>query len=125
MDHAERRRLGRRLQALRKERQLTQEGLAERAGLHPTHVAKIEAGMSWPSVPALLRLAAALEVPPGEFFAPEPDDLDSAAARALQGVARLLQGLSADDLGLVRDLLGVLKRHGRLATGKTKPSSKR
>ena len=77
-----------------------------------------------PSVPALLRLAAALEVQPSEFFAAEPEGGDAVAARALQGIVRLLQGLGADDLGFVRDVLLVLKRHGKLAARETEPAGK-
>ncbi|WP_287194137.1 helix-turn-helix transcriptional regulator [Syntrophothermus sp.] len=56
------RRLGARLRALRQFRGMTQEQLAEHADLHPTYVAKIEAGMRLPSLEALERLAAALRV---------------------------------------------------------------
>lgn len=124
MDQAERRRLGQRLQAMRKERQLTQEELADRAGLHPTHVAKIEAGVSWPSIPALLRIARALAVQPSKFFAPEPEHVDPSVTRALQGVVSLLRNLSEDDIAFVRDVLIVLKRHGKLPPRKADPADK-
>ncbi|MEW6424724.1 MAG: helix-turn-helix transcriptional regulator [Bacillota bacterium] len=57
-----RRRLAARLRALRQSRGMTQEQLAEYANLHPTYIAKIEAGKRLPSLEALERLAAALNV---------------------------------------------------------------
>lgn len=110
VEPADRLRLGQRLQALRKERRLTQEELAERAQLHPTHLAKIETGKSWPSVPALLRLAAALEVPAGSLleFDPKPSE-----GTAYQEAAHLLASLDAEGMALARDILAVLRRHRR------------
>ncbi len=46
---------------------MTQEALAESAGLHPTFVSNIERGYRVPTVPTLLRLASGLGVPPGEL----------------------------------------------------------
>lgn len=103
-------RLGQRLQALRKERRLTQEELAERAQLHPTHLAKIETGKSWPSVPALLRLAEALEVPAGSLLDLDPKPPEGTAYRE---ATHLLAGLDAEGVALARDLLAVLQRHRR------------
>lgn len=50
------------LRTLRQARGMTQEQLAEHAGLHPTYVAKIEAGLRLPSLEVLERLADALRV---------------------------------------------------------------
>ena len=111
-----RRRLGARIRDLRRERHLTQEDLAERAQLHPTHVAKIEAGVSWPSVQALLRLAQAMGVAPAELLAVEPDPPD---ASSLQATMQALQGLSPDDLALVRELVAVLKRHAKVGPARS------
>lgn len=63
---------GQRVQQLRKAAGLTQEQLAERAGLHPTFISNVERAYRVPSVPTLLRLASALQVRPGAIV----DDLD-------------------------------------------------
>jgi|GEM_PF-4663208 len=60
--HAMAQQLAQRLRALRLDRQLTQEQLAERADLHPGYVQKLEAGQRLPSLPVLVRLAGALDV---------------------------------------------------------------
>jgi transcriptional regulator with XRE-family HTH domain len=60
--------LGSNLRAARKKLKLTQEQVAERSGVHPTEVSRIEAGKRDPQVSTLRKLAAALEVPPGELL---------------------------------------------------------
>jgi transcriptional regulator with XRE-family HTH domain len=60
--------LGTNLRAARKKLGLTQEQVAERSGVHPTEVSRIEAGKRDPQVSTLRKLAAALEVPPGELL---------------------------------------------------------
>lgn len=62
---------GLRVRQLRHDRQLTQEGLAEAAGLHPTFVSNLERGYRVPTLTTVLRLAVALQVSPGTMI----DDL--------------------------------------------------
>lgn len=54
-------RVGLNLQALRRERGLTQEALAHRADLHQTYLSGVEGGRRNPSIMVLARLAAALD----------------------------------------------------------------
>ena len=54
--------LGRNLRRLRKERELTQEEVGHRSGVHPTEVSRIEAGKRDPQVSTVERLAKALGV---------------------------------------------------------------
>jgi methanogenic corrinoid protein MtbC1/DNA-binding XRE family transcriptional regulator len=56
-------RLGRRTQELRTARDWTQQQLAEAAGLDRTYISGLEHGKQNPTLSALLRLAAALQVP--------------------------------------------------------------
>jgi len=53
--------LGQRVRELRTKRRLTQQGLAETAGIPQTHVSAIELGLMQPNLGTLLRLALALE----------------------------------------------------------------
>ncbi|HXS32319.1 MAG TPA: helix-turn-helix transcriptional regulator [Solirubrobacterales bacterium] len=48
---------------------LSQEGLADRAGMHRTYVSEIERGLRNPSYRNLVKLAAALELPLSELVA--------------------------------------------------------
>lgn len=60
--------LGRRIRSLRRTRALTQEALAERAGVHPTYLAGIERGERNPALENLYAIAAALGVKLAELF---------------------------------------------------------
>jgi len=60
--------LGKRIRELRKEREYSQEKLAERAGIHENHVRRIEGGTANPSYVVLVKLAKALGVTPGELL---------------------------------------------------------
>ena len=52
---------GARLREFRHARSLTQEALADRAGLPHTHISAMERGIKLPNLVTLLRLAVALE----------------------------------------------------------------
>lgn len=58
---------GRRVRELRLKQGLTQESLAEAAGVHTTFISNVERGYRVPSVPTLLRLAGGLGVEPGKL----------------------------------------------------------
>jgi transcriptional regulator with XRE-family HTH domain len=58
---------GRRLRAARTAAAMTQEALAERAGVHPTYISNMERGYSAPTLGTLVRLAAALQLDPAEL----------------------------------------------------------
>lgn len=83
--------LGAQLRRLRLERQLSQERLAELAGLHYKYIGRVELGKADPGADVLVRLAKGLAVPVGELFdtitpgntSPyrlSPGDVDSLAA---------------------------------------------
>jgi transcriptional regulator with XRE-family HTH domain len=52
---------------LRKRRELSQEELAHRSGLHPTYISGIERGLRNPSWRSIGRVCEALEVPVSEL----------------------------------------------------------
>jgi transcriptional regulator with XRE-family HTH domain len=59
--------LGLAVRDLRKRRELSQEELAHRSGLHPTYISGIERGLRNPSWRSIGRLCDALEVPVSEL----------------------------------------------------------
>lgn len=60
--------LGARIRDLRKERGLTQEELAERAGLHSRYISRIELGGANFGVSVLFDLAKGLAINPADLF---------------------------------------------------------
>lgn len=63
-----RKNFGEHLRKLRRERNLTQEGLADKAGMHFTYIGQIERGKRNPSLVNLQKLAKALKVDAGQLL---------------------------------------------------------
>lgn len=59
---------GKRVADIRRSRHLTQEQLAERAGLTPLAIGFIEQGRRWPRITTMHKLAKGLEIPVAELF---------------------------------------------------------
>jgi transcriptional regulator with XRE-family HTH domain len=72
MSQLDRNRFGKRVRELRLAKGLTQEELAERAGLHPTYIGGIERGERNLGLDNLLKLARALNEHPAALFADFP-----------------------------------------------------
>lgn len=68
MCNSQLKKFGDRVRELRKERGLSQEDLAELAGLHRTYIGGIERGERNVALVNILRLAKALNVSPGELL---------------------------------------------------------
>lgn len=60
--------LGRRIQFCRKQRQLSQAALAEKADISITFLSQIERGLKYPTSETLSAIANSLEVEVGELF---------------------------------------------------------
>ena len=94
------RRLGARVKLLRRERRLTQEELAERAGLTSKFVGEVERAESNPSAASLARMAGALSVSMGDLFEADPDIVPVPAATIVdlhekfQALGTVLEGLA-------------------------------
>ena len=60
--------LGQNLKKYRLKKGLTQEFLAEKVGIHPTYVGKLESGKNNPSIKMLYKITRALEIKLPELF---------------------------------------------------------
>ena len=60
--------LGLNLKKYRLEKGLTQENLAEKVGIHPTYVGKLESGKNNPSIKMLYKITRTLEIKLPELF---------------------------------------------------------
>lgn len=96
-----RQRLGLRLRAARQRCGLTQEQVAERVGVHVTHIAKIEGGERTPSLDALVRIAQALEVGVAEITAAIDEPPQPGLEPALGEVLAVLRRCDARRLRLL------------------------
>ena len=83
--------LAARLRALRQERGLTLDALAQLAALDKSYLSRLERGLKAPSIDTLLRLAQALDVPVAELFG---ERLAEHAVRVTRAASRV-QGAPA------------------------------
>lgn len=74
--------LGRALRKARRDRDLSQEAIGQRAGMHPNHVGTIERGTKDLRATTLLRLIEALGMSPAELFVDYALPSEQAAADA-------------------------------------------
>jgi transcriptional regulator with XRE-family HTH domain len=64
--------LGKNIQKLRKERKMTQDQLAEKVGIDPKNISKIETGINYPTPETIEAIAKALNVEIYELFVLNP-----------------------------------------------------
>jgi transcriptional regulator with XRE-family HTH domain len=102
----ERKRLGRRLQRLRRLRGLTQEQLAERIDINPKYLSSVERGEENPTLDLFLRLAEGLQVELPTLFQYAQEG--ESRARLRQHVERLIADLSEEELRRVVRVLEAL-----------------
>ena len=102
-------RFGRLLAAHRKRQRLTQEQLAERAGISIDTVRKLEGGSAGASFPMVEKIAGTLQLDPAELFTTEVPS--GALGRSkVNEISLRLAALSANELEWVSDLLDVALR---------------
>ena len=82
--------VGQRLRAIRKKRGLTQERLAELAGISPQHCSGIETGAAKVSLPTLVNLSNVLNVSMDELL------FDSVSAASKPGLMKEVEAVVAD-----------------------------
>ena len=120
-----RKEIGRRIRLLRHERpagrgrrvqRMTVEDLAERAGLSPDYVAKLEQGRHSPSADTLAAIAGALGVEPGALF-PSPSREASAKALAVDELVSFVSNFGAAEIRYLLEVVRVVmsKRPARKA----------
>jgi transcriptional regulator with XRE-family HTH domain len=106
-----RKRFGELLAAHRRRRGLTQEDLAEAAGLSVDMISKIEVGATGARFPSIERLAQAVKVDPAELFTSELPK-GSMTRGAFGEISAKLSSLPETDLVWISSLLDVVLRRG-------------
>lgn len=118
-----RKRFGELLAAHRRRRGMTQEGLAEAAGLSVDMISKIEVGATGARFPSIERLAQAVQVDPAELFT---SDLPSGAMNrgAFGEISAKLTSLPEADLAWINALIDVALLRGKELPSGRKPLKK-
>ena len=100
--------LGKRIREIRKTRGLSQEKLAERAGISAQYVRNIERGVENPTLDLLLRLAEALKVSLGEMC--EFESVEEMDQRKVQSaVSEMVRKMDPERLRLALKVLKSLR----------------
>lgn len=90
--------LGARIKELRRARSLSQEEFAEKIGIEPQHLSRIETGVNAPTVDRLEIIAKALGVEVRSLF--DFGHLDSRDTQ-LEGIEEMLKELDENDLKVI------------------------
>jgi transcriptional regulator with XRE-family HTH domain len=114
-----RKRFGQLLAAHRRRRGLTQEDLAEAAGLSVDMISKIEVGTTGARFPSIERLAQAVQVDPAELFTSNIPS-GSMGQGAFGEISAKLSSLPEPDLVWISALLDVALRRREPKTAKPK-----
>lgn len=100
--------IGKRVARRRKQLNLKQSVVEERANIGCKYLSSIERGISIPSTEVIMRLAAALDTTPDEF-------LVGATRREKESwddIAQLLRGMDEEQLKVAKSFLSWLREHG-------------
>lgn len=99
--------LGRRIRALRKSSNLTQERLGERSMISYKHLGAIERGEENPSVSVLQKIAKGLGVEISELFSFQHEEIDSTKLRRM--IIDLVKDEKVERLQLILKIVKALK----------------
>ena len=94
--------LGRRINAARKDRGITSEKLSEMCSINATYVRQIESGAKIPSLPVFVSLCRALKVSPGYLLA---DALEGSGAEDIDELIELLKKASPSQIQMITAMI--------------------
>lgn len=109
MNAHNRKHFGDRIRTLRKERNLSQEQLAQMANFHPTYIQKVESGRIVPSLRAVVRLSRELNVPVThlvEVF--DHKVVNDVRESSIESIGNLLGNLNTQQVDFVRGFVEYL-----------------
>lgn len=98
--------IGKRVKIARIKADMTQERLAELAGISPTHMSNIETGTTRVSLSAIVNLANALSVTSDDLLC---DSIIKAKVQFEQDIAGVLQDCDEYEVRMIRDMAQALK----------------
>ena len=104
MDYYE---IGQRIRKCRRDRNLTQEELAEKVDISTTHMSHIETGNTKLSLPVFVGIARALEVRTDDLLEDSCDIYTS--GNALDEISEILKGCSSSEAKIIADVAKSVK----------------
>ena len=106
--------IGKRIKIARIKADLTQERLAERINISPTHLSNIETGTTRVSVSTMISIANALSVTSDDLLC---DSIVMAKAQFEKDIALLLEDCDEYEIRIVKDMIASLKESLRRDAG--------
>ena len=104
--------IGRRIKIARIRTGLTQEELADRVGISPTHISNVETGSTRVSLTSLVHLANELGVTMDDLLC---ENLEKARAQLEKDLSDILEDCDEREIRIIRDMAGALKDSLRAA----------
>ena len=98
--------IGKRIKIARIKADLTQERLAERINISPTHLSNIETGTTRVSLSTMISIANALSVTSDDLLC---DSIVKAKAQFEKDIALLLEDCDEYEIRIVKDMIASLK----------------
>lgn len=95
--------IGKKIKKYRKRKELTQEKLGEKAGLHYTYIGQVERGEKEPSLKSLLKISEALEVSVDKLLL--NFDISSEATIKISNITDLLVDRNEKELEMIYSLI--------------------
>ena len=106
--------IGKRIKIARIKADLTQERLAERINISPTHLSNIETGTTRVSLSTMISIANALSVTSDDLLC---DSIVMAKAQFEKDIALLLEDCDEYEIRIVQDMIASLKESLRRDAG--------
>ena len=106
--------IGKRIKIARIKADLTQERLAERINISPTHLSNIETGTTRVSLSTMISIANALSVTSDDLLC---DSIVMAQAQFEKDIALLLEDCDEYEIRIVKDMIASLKESLRRDAG--------
>lgn len=103
---SETRGLGKRIQKARRQKNISQEVLAEAVNVSVHHISSIETGKNLPSLDVFVDILNYLEVTPNEILC---DGVEAARPILLKETEELFAGFAAGDVKFLQGVAGLLK----------------
>lgn len=100
--------LGKRINTVRKSRELTAERLSEMCSINATYLRQIEGGTKMPSLPVFIELRRVLQISPDYLL---QDELDQNEISSIREIETLWQNASPDSQSLILAMIKAALDH--------------